>query len=430
MLTSTGELDTRFYNIYIEEKIERRLKLTGKTKKQKPQWQKNLVSLWIGNFATGSGFSMSMPFLPLFISTMGHYPKWELTLYAGLAYAVTFLSQAIVSPMWGRLADRTGRKPMLLRASLGMTVTATLTGFSTTVWMLIALRLIQGMFSGYINNAYALIASEVPSDESGKTMGQLTTGAVGGQLIGPIFGGVIAGVWGYRVPFFIFGFLMFVATVVTYFGVKENFQPVETNTKEHQSAFAGIQNVAIVWAMIISSMLIQAATNSINPILSLFVRELMHNQGNIAFVSGVIAALPGIATLLTASRLGALGDHIGPEKVLVSGLVLSAAVFFPMFFTTSVVVLGILRFFVGIADAALLPITQTVTMLNTPADAISRIFSYNQSAQAVGSVIGPMLASAVAGILDYRYVFLMTTMLVLINLGVVGIAYRSEKNKV
>lgn len=143
---------------------------------------------------------MSMPFLPLFISTMGYYPKWELTLYAGLAYAVTFLSQAIVSPMWGRLADRTGKKPMLLRASLGMTVTATLTGFSTTVWMLIALRLIQGMFSGYINNAYALIGSEVPSDESGKTMGQLTTGAVGGQLIGPIFGGVIAGVWGYRVP--------------------------------------------------------------------------------------------------------------------------------------------------------------------------------------------------------------------------------------
>ena len=99
---------------------------------------------------------MSLPFLPLFISEMGHYPKWELTLYAGLAFSVTFLSQAIVSPLWGRLADRTGRKPMLLRAAIGMTITATLTGFSPNVWVLISLRLIQGAFSGYINNAYAL----------------------------------------------------------------------------------------------------------------------------------------------------------------------------------------------------------------------------------------------------------------------------------
>ncbi len=85
--------------------------------------------------------------------------------------------------MGGKLADRTGRKPMLLRASIGMTITATLTGFSTSVWMLISLRFIQGMFSGYINNAFALIASEVPQKQSGKTMGgTLTTGSVGGAI--------------------------------------------------------------------------------------------------------------------------------------------------------------------------------------------------------------------------------------------------------
>ncbi|KRM94598.1 major facilitator superfamily protein [Lentilactobacillus senioris DSM 24302 = JCM 17472] len=395
--------------------------------KEQPQWQKNVYALWIGNFATGAGSSMSLPFLPLFIATMGNFPKWELTLYAGLGYAATYLSQAIASPLWGKLADRTGRKPMLLRASIGMTITATLTGFSTSVWMLISLRFIQGMFSGYINNAFALIASEVPQKQSGKTMGTLTTGSVGGQLVGPIFGGFIAGIWGYRIPFYVFGGLMFLAALATYFGVKEDFTPIEKDSQQaKQSAFAGIKNLWIVWAMIISSMLIQAATNSINPILSLFVRELMHGTGNIAWVSGVIAALPGIATLATASRLGALGDRIGPRKVLVGGLILSAAMFFPMFLTTSVVVLGILRFIIGIADAALMPVTQTVTMLNTPPDAISRIFSYNQSAQAMGSVVGPLLASAVAGILDYRFVFLMTCILVLINLIVVLVAYRKD----
>lgn len=398
--------------------------------KKLAQWQKNMYALWLGNFATGAGSSMSLPFLPLFVSTLGNFPKWELTLYAGLAFSSTFLSQAIVSPLWGKLADRTGRKPMLLRAAIGMTITATLTGFSTNVWMLIGLRLIQGAFSGYINNAYALIASEVPRSHSGKTMGTLTTGAVGGQLIGPIFGGLIAGAWGYRIPFFLFGLLMFVATLVTLFGVKENFQPAPVADKSgSHSAFAGIKNIHIVWAMFISSMLIQAATNSINPIISLFVRQLMHGQGNVALASGVVAALPGIATLFAASRLGQLSDHIGAQRVLLGGLVLSGVLFFPMYFVQTVVVLGCLRFFVGVADAALMPVTQTVMSLNTPVSSVSRIFSYNQSFQAIGSVIGPMLASGVAGILDYRYVFVMTTCLVIINLGVVSWAYRKDGQK-
>ncbi|KRM10170.1 major facilitator superfamily protein [Paucilactobacillus suebicus DSM 5007 = KCTC 3549] len=386
-----------------------------------------MYALWIGNFATGAGASMSLPFLPLFISTLGNFPKWELTLYAGIAFSVTFLSQAIVSPLWGKMADRTGRKPMLMRAAIVMTITATLTGLSPNVWVLIFLRLLQGAFSGYVNNAYALVASEVPIDQSGAAMGTLTTGNVGGQLIGPIIGGTIAGIFGYRIPFYMFGLFMLIASLITLFGVKEDFvPPVKSKNQKDQSAFAGVKQIHVVWAMIISSMLIQAATNSINPIISLFVKELMHNSGNIAFASGIVAAMPGIATLISAPRLGALGDHIGPQKVLIAGLLLSGIAFLPMFFTTTVIMLCGLRFVVGIADAALLPVTQTVMTLDTPTEAISRIFSYNQSFQAIGSVIGPMLASAVAGILDYRYVFLMTTVLVLINLSVVLWAYRKD----
>ncbi|GAA3199472.1 multidrug efflux MFS transporter [Lentilactobacillus kefiri DSM 20587 = JCM 5818] len=384
-------------------------------------------ALWFGNFATGAGASMSMPFLPLFISTMGHFPKWELTLYAGLAFSGVFLSQAIVSPLWGNLADKTGRKPMLLRAAIGMTISATLTGLSPNVWFLIIIRFIQGTFSGYINNAYALIASEVPTQDSGKTMGTLTTGNVGGQLVGPIIGGYLSGIFGYRLLFYMFGFMMFLASMSTLFFVKEDFTPVKKGAKTGlRDAFKGIQHKRVVWAMIISSMLIMAATTSINPIISLFVKELMHDHGNVAFTSGVIAALPGIATILVAPSLGRLGDHIGPEKILLVGLIFSVVVYFPMFFVTTVLMLGILRFMIGLANAALLPITQTVMTLEAPSRSVSRIFSYNQSFQAMGAVIGPMLASGVAGILDYRYVFLMTAILVLINIGVVIVAYKKD----
>lgn len=397
------------------------------TKSATPQWKKNMWALWFGNFATGAGASMSMPFLPLFINTMGNFPKWELTLYSGLAFSGVFLSQAIVSPLWGNLADKTGRKPMLLRAAIGMTISATLTGLSPNVWFLIIIRFIQGTFSGYINNAYALIASEVPTEDSGKTMGTLTTGNVGGQLIGPIIGGYLSGIFGFRLPFYMFGFMMFLASLSTWFFVKEDFTPIKKSAKAGmKDAFKGIVHKRVVWAMIISSMLVMAATTSINPIISLFVKELMHNHGNVAFTSGVIAALPGIATIFAAPYLGRLGDHIGPEKILLAGLIFSAVVFFPMFFVTTVVMLGVLRFLIGIANAALLPITQTVMTLETPARSVSRIFSYNQSFQAMGAVVGPMLASGVAGILDYRYVFLMTTLIVIVNIIVVVVAYKKD----
>lgn len=316
---------------------------------------------------------------------------------------------------------------MLLRAAFGMTISATLTGFSPNVWVLIIIRAIQGTFSGYINNAYALVASEVPSDKSGSAMGKMTTGTVGGQLIGPIIGGYLAGMFGYRIPFFIFGFMMFCASMVTLFFVKENFTPVAKRVKSGiKEAFAGIAHKRVVWAMFASSLLIQAATNSINPIISLFVKQLMHGHGNVAFMSGIIAALPGIATLFSAPKLGELGDRVGPQKVLLWGLAFSGIVFFPMFFVTSVGFLGVLRFLVGIADAALLPVVQTVLTLESPTQSVSRIFSYYQSAQAFGCVVGPMLASGVAGIFDYRHVFLMTTLLVIVNLVMVGIAYRKD----
>jgi DHA1 family multidrug resistance protein-like MFS transporter len=292
------------------------------------------------------------------------------------------------------------------------------------------MRLLQGAFSGYINNAYALVAGEVPREQSGKTMGTLTTGSVGGQLIGPIIGGAIASVFGYRVPFYMFGGLMFIAALVTYFGVKENFEPIPKSEMQAKgSVFEGIQHVRIVWAMIISSMLIQAATTSINPIISLYVKELMHNHGNIAVASGIIAALPGIATLIAAPKLGSLGDKIGPQKVLLAGLVLCGLFFLPMFFAQTVLFLGVFRFLVGISDAALLPVTQTVMTLNTPKESISRIFSYNQSFQAIGSVVGPLIASGVAGIFDYRYVFLMTTLLVVVNLIIVRWSYKKDESE-
>jgi Arabinose efflux permease len=130
-------------------------------------WEKNLFVLWFSVFVTGMAFSEIMPFMSLYVDTLGQFTKGQLNLYAGLIFSVTYLVSAIVSPIWGKMADRYGRKPMILRASLGMALIIGAMGLVTNIWELFILRFIQGIFSGYVSNANALIATETPKKKVG-----------------------------------------------------------------------------------------------------------------------------------------------------------------------------------------------------------------------------------------------------------------------
>ena len=197
-------------------------------------WRRTFLTLWLGCFITGLGFSMTMPFMALYIESFGHYSRTQINFYSGLAFSVTYFAQAVVSPYWGNLADRKGRKLMCLRASGVMTFTVFLTGLATNVYMIIFLRLLQGAFSGYINNSTAFMAGEAPKGHSGAIMSQMMTASVTGNLLGPMFGGAIAGIFGYRAPFMIFGVLMGIVFLMT-LTTKEHFTPIPAKEADEGS---------------------------------------------------------------------------------------------------------------------------------------------------------------------------------------------------
>ncbi|USS90147.1 multidrug efflux MFS transporter [Fructilactobacillus carniphilus] len=383
-------------------------------------WHRNLIALWVGLFLTSMGFSELMPFLSLYIETLGNYTHSELSLYSGLAFSASFIVAAVVSPLWGSLADRYGRRLMLLRASLGMTICVLLMGFATNVWMIIGLRFIQGIFSGYMPNSNALLAIQVPKKESGKALGILSTGGVSGALFGPFLGGILASVFSYRVTFFITGSLMLVVFFVTLFFVKEKFQPVAKEDNLHtKEVIHVLPHPKLIFGMFVTTMIIQASNNSISPILSLYVKQIMHGSPTVTFFSGVVAAVPGISTLVAAPRLGAIGDRIGSEKIMIFGFILAIFLYVPMAFVTNVWELMILRFLLGVSNACMLPAVQAIIAKNTPAQVTGRIFSWNQSFQAVGNFSGPMIGSVVSSIFGYSGVFISTSILVFLNLCLV-----------
>lgn len=392
-------------------------------------WKINLISVWFGCFFTGLAISQIIPFLPLYIEQLGIKGADALSLWSGLTFSVTFIVSAAVAPLWGSLADRKGRKLMLLRAAFGMGAVILLQAFVTQAWQLLLLRALMGLTSGYIPNAMALVAAQVPRERSGWALSCVATGQIGGVILGPMLGGLLADWVGLRMVFIITAVLLMISFLVTLFLIKETvYTPVSKKDKlSGRELFRSLENPKLMVCLFFTTMVIQMCNGSVNPILTLFVRELAPSAENIAFLSGFIAALPGISALLSAPRLGRLGDRIGTQRILLATMIISLLLFIAMSFVTNATQLGVLRFLLGFADGAMMPAVQTLLVRHSHDSITGRIFGYNQSFMYLGNVTGPMLGAAVSALAGYRWVFFATAIVVLINVFFLRRFYRRPK---
>ena len=392
-------------------------------------WRVNLISVWFGCFFTGLAISQILPFLPLYVSQLGVTSHEALSMWSGLTFSITFLISAIVSPMWGSLADRKGRKLMLLRASLGMAIAILLQAFATNVWQLFLLRGVMGLTSGYIPNAMALVASQVPRERSGWALSTLSTAQISGVIGGPLMGGFIADHVGLRAVFCITAGLLVVSFMVTLFFIKEGVRPTikKSERLSGKAVFASLPYPALVISLFFTTLVIQLCNGSIGPILALFIKSMVPDSGNIAFLSGLIASVPGISALISAPRLGKLGDRVGTERILMATLIFAVVLFFAMSWVTTPLQLGVLRFLLGFADGAMLPAVQTLLVKYSSDQVTGRIFGYNQSFMYLGNVAGPLMGATVSAMAGFRGVFIATASIVLINIWQLAVALRRRR---
>lgn len=369
---------------------------------------------WLGNFFTGASFSLVMPFMALYVEQLGA-PKNKVEWYAGLAVSLSALTSALIAPVWGRLADRYGRKLMMVRASLVMTFTMGGLAFVPNVFWLLVLRILNGLFSGYVPNSTALIASQAPKNRLGYALGTLATGVIGGSLVGPLLGGVLAEILGIRQIFLLVGFILLICNLMTVFFVKEDFQPVtKTETLSTRELFSSIKDKQILIGLFVTSMIIQVSAQSIAPILTLYIRHLGQTE-NLMFVSGLIVSALGFSSMLSSSTLGKIGDRIGNHRLLLIALFYSFSMYVLCALAQNSLQLGIVRFLYGFGTGALMPSINSLLTKITPREGISRIFSYNQMFMNMGQVIGPFIGSAIATDLGYRSVFYVTSLIVFVN---------------
>ena len=369
-------------------------------------WRRNLWVCMAGSFTTLVAMTLLLPFLPLYVAELGVSDPAAIARRSGLAYGATFFTAALTAPLWGRLADRYGRKLMLIRASLGMAVAMALIGMAHAPWQLVALRLLAGLLGGYASGSTILIASQTPKAHTGWALGMLSSGIMAGNVAGPLIGGFLPPLIGIRATFWLAGAVIFLAFIATSLLLKEAPRPAMAS----RSPSSGGLNLrsGILPLMLLTGMLLIFANMSVEPIVTLYVAQFVHQAQRITLVAGIVMSAAALGSIISAAWLGRLADRIGHWPVLIGGLSAAALLLIPQAFINSAWQLVALRFLMGIALGGLLPCIASLIRHHVAHEQVGRALGWSTSAQYVGQVCGPLFGGIVGGWLGMRVVFLAT----------------------
>ncbi len=387
-------------------------------------WKRNLAICVFGSFATLVSLTLLLPFLPIYIEELGVHEQAAIVEWSGIAFGATFLGTGLTAPLWGYLSDRYGRKPMLIRAAVGMALLMPLIGMAHNVWQLVLLRLAAGLIGGYASSATVLVATQTPREQAGWALGILSTGALAGGLIGPLIGGLLPGVIGIRQTFFLGGGVIAVAALATMFLVREDFQARPSSGTLSEPVKLGGAAWWAIAPMFGTAMLVLFSNMSIEPIITVYLREIGVERSQVVLSAGVVMAASAFGSLLMAARLGRLADRIGGRKVIVYCLLAAGVLLIPQALVTQCWQLVGLRFLMGMALAGLLPSIAKVIRQGVPEKALGKVLGYSQSSQYAGQVLGPLLGGALGGTVGMRSVFFLTCVLLLAGAGLNYLALR------
>lgn len=379
------------------------------------QWRKNLYICCFATFIVSIGMGQMAPMLPIYVEELGVHDPAEISRWTGIIFGANFVTLTIAAPIWGKLSDKYGRKLMMLRASLWLSVIMVGMGFARSVWDLAALRFLQGAMSGYLGAVVPLIAQETPAERSGWALGMFFTSQVGGALIGPLFGGGLSEQYGCRTAFIFIGVFCFLGFLAA-LGIKETKKPAPAAKQLSLSQiWSSLNSPGLITCLFVTNFILQFTLMSSHPIITIYIKTLLPNSDHLALIAGAVFSASGFASMISASPIGKLSDRIGPEKVLYIALIVAGIFSIPQAFVHTPFELGTLRFILGMATAGLLPSINSLIRRHTPQNALGQIYGINQSAQFIGMFSGSICGGYFAGILGIPAILIISGIMLLIN---------------
>ena len=385
-----------------------------------PNWQRTLWVMLGIQLGMNMGFTVLSPIMPLFLPVLGVRDPSSIDLWAGVLASVTPFIAAFVSPFWGRVADRRGRKVMVLRSCFAIGLFTFLMSLVGNAWQFLGLRALMGVFAGFNAATISLVASQVPPGRLGYSLGWLSTGQLVGTLIGPLLGGAIADATGsYRLPF------VFTAAVCCCCGglasllVRERFAPPKGGAAKLPlwKSFGVLGRSPGLVPLFVVLLLAQFGVQAVQPVITLYVEQLAGPVPALATLSGLAFSATGIADLIASPFLGRRSDVLGYRRVLLISLAGAALASAPQAFVPGYWGFVAARFGLGLFVGGILPTANALVGRLAPPGDRGTVYGITASAMFLGQSLGPLSGGVIAATLGLHWVFLITAVLLLMNLA-------------
>jgi DHA1 family multidrug resistance protein-like MFS transporter len=368
---------------------------------------------------------MVIPFLPLYLLELGVKAE-NINMWSGIIFSISFLVGGLMAPYWGRLADKTGRKRMVLRAGFSLAAVYFLGAFVQSPLQLFVMRLLQGFANGFVPASLSIVASSVPKEKMGYSLGLMQTGLLLGGIFGPLLGGSLSHFFGMRLSFIIAAAAIFFGTLAVKFLVGEAVNRAESAQGSMLEDFkTALHNKKLI-EMLLLLFIVQMATVMLQPLLTLYIAELQGQVEGAGLTAGIVYSLAGVAGAIAAPQWGKFGQHKGFYLILIIAF-LGAGIFnLGQFFVYSIYKFALLQFLLGLFIVGVYPAINTIAVSSSPRGFQGRVFGLTTTANQMGSMAGPLIGGAISSWVGIRPIFLLTGGL-LVFAGLLVLIYHGKK---
>ncbi len=368
------------------------------------QWQKNLYAIFVAQFIVMMGFNFVNPFLPLFIQEMGNFTNEEAAFWASITTAGLGFSLFFSGPFWGIIADKWGRKAMVLRAQFCGAFILVGIGLAPNVYWVIALRMAQGFFTGTMTAAQAMVAAGTPREKMPFAMGLLLAAVFSGTTIGPLLGGIMADTFGYHATFYITGALLFIGGVTILFFTREDFKRPEPGESASLKSLLRLAISRQMFPLLLTLCALSLAPQMIQPIIPIYIKEI-DPAVKAATMSGLAFCLMGVTAAVSSFGSARLGGTMSLKKMLVISCIGTGIFYLPPMWADTVMLLIVFIALTGLFKGGLMTSSNALIGLTVVQSQQGMAYGVAQSANALGLAIGPLIGGILSPLLGLKAVF-------------------------
>lgn len=369
-------------------------------------WRKNLYWLVAIQILAGSAILGVISFIPLFVHDLGVTDAGAASMWAGLVTGVTAFTAAFSNPYWGAYGDRKGHKRVLLQILLFLTAVMCAMSLVRSPFQLFVLRAVQGAVGGFIAAGLTMVVTQTPQKHEAYAIGTYQTGIVLGATLGPLIGGGIADIIGYRETFLFFGCLTLLGFFLAKRYLYEDFKPVPNKPKESVwQNFKLFFRLPLVRLMMICQFFVNFALTGLGPILPLYIKEMAGPVPALATLSGGILAIGGLAGAVSAMNMGRIAQSWSHRQIMLAGTFFGGLFFIAQHFAPDVYLLGLFRFLNGLCIGTLMPSANTIISREVPEEKRGIAFGVTSGTALMGNVAGPIASGLIALTFDMGAVF-------------------------